>query len=68
MRVADKFGKSKTVLNLPPTALYAHASAEPDIRAEIERRIAAGEIVSADSRARAGSGVCHAARRVLRFE
>lgn len=46
--VAEKFsGKLPTVGNLSPKALYELASAEPDIRAEIERRIAAGEIVSA---------------------
>jgi hypothetical protein len=43
-------GKLPTVGNLPPTALYelAAPSTPPEIQAEVERRIAAGELVSAE--------------------
>jgi hypothetical protein len=47
MNVAKKFGKSPTVGDLSVTALYELASSTADVRAEVERRIAAGEIVSA---------------------
>jgi hypothetical protein len=48
MSVAEVFGaKSDTVSHLAPKALYELASAEADVRAEVERRIAAGEIVTA---------------------
>jgi hypothetical protein len=48
MKVAEQYGsKSQIVLSLPPTALYALASSAPEVQAEVERRIAAGELVSA---------------------
>jgi hypothetical protein len=47
-----KFGKSNTMLHLDPTALYelAAPSTPPEVQAEVERRIAAGEIISAHGR------------------
>jgi hypothetical protein len=49
MQVAERYGKSNTMLDLTPTALYelAAPSTPPEVQAEVERRIAAGEIVSA---------------------
>ena len=48
MNVAAKFGaKVETISSLGPTALYELASSTADVQAEVERRIAAGEIVSA---------------------
>jgi hypothetical protein len=49
MGVAEKFGKSNTMLHLDPTALYelAAPSTPPEVQIEVERRIAAGEIISA---------------------
>lgn len=47
MRVAERYaGKSETISDLQPTALYALASAEPEVREEIERMIEAGEVVT----------------------
>ena len=47
MKVAESYGaKLATIATLPPTALYALASAEPDVQARIEEMIAAGEVVS----------------------
>lgn len=48
MRVAEAF-KSKPSFDLPVSALYelAAPSTPPEVQAEVERRIAAGEIVSA---------------------
>jgi len=47
MAVAERYaGKSAIVADLNPTALYALASAEPDIQARIEEMIAAGEVVT----------------------
>jgi hypothetical protein len=50
MQVADRFGKSNIVLDLPLTALYelAAPSTPPEVQAEVERRVAAGELVSGD--------------------
>lgn len=50
MAVGRVYGtKSVTVTDLPPTALYelAAPSTSEDVRAEVERRIAAGDLVSA---------------------
>ena len=50
MSVARQFGvKSITVTDLRISALYelAATSTSPEVQAEVERRIAAGEIVSA---------------------
>ncbi len=50
MRVAERFsGKSKMILDLPPTALYelaAPSTPEP-VRAQVEARVEAGEDVTA---------------------
>lgn len=47
MNVAEQYAaKSATVADLAPTALYALASAEPDIQARVEEMIAAGEVVT----------------------
>lgn len=47
MNVGERFaGKSATVADLPPTALYALASAEPDVQSRIEEMLAAGEVVT----------------------
>jgi hypothetical protein len=49
MGVARKFGDhSATVALLPPTALYELASSTAEVQAEVERRVAAGELVSGD--------------------
>jgi hypothetical protein len=50
MQVADRFGKSTTMMDLPLTALYelAAPSTPPEVREEIERRVAAGELVSGE--------------------
>ena len=50
MQVAECYGDQLiTVISLGPKALYelAASSTPPEVREEIERRIAAGEIVSA---------------------
>jgi hypothetical protein len=48
MDVADRFaGKLATVANLAPKALYELASSTAEIQAEVERRLAAGEFVTA---------------------
>jgi len=48
MNVAAKFGgKVETISTLGPTALYELASSTADVQAEVERRIAAGEIIGA---------------------
>jgi hypothetical protein len=55
MRVAEQFGaKYETVSHLAPKALYELASSTAEVQAEVERRIAAGEIVSASGPARTG--------------
>lgn len=47
MKVAEKYaGKSAIVADLQPTALYALATSEPEVREEVERLIAAGEVVT----------------------
>jgi hypothetical protein len=47
MNVAAKFGaKVEIVSPLVPTALYELASSSAEVQAEVERRIAAGEIIS----------------------
>ena len=47
MNVAAKFGaKVEIVSPLVPTALYELASSSAKVQAEVERRIAAGEIIS----------------------
>ncbi len=47
MAVAAEYGtKTAIVADLVPTALYALASAEADVQVEVERRVAAGELVS----------------------
>ena len=47
MEVARSYGsKSATVADLAPKALYELASANVDVQAEVERRIAEGEIVT----------------------
>lgn len=47
MNVAVQYGgKSQTVLDLNPTALYALAASEPEVRERIEAMIAAGEVVT----------------------
>lgn len=46
MQVAEGYaGKYATVAHLEPSALYALASAEPEVQARIEEMIAAGEVV-----------------------
>jgi hypothetical protein len=47
MNVSKKFGKSPTIGDLSVTALYELASSTADVQAEVERRIAAGEIIGA---------------------
>lgn len=47
MKVADAFqDKARIVRDLAPTALYALASAEPDVQARIEEMLASGEVVT----------------------
>lgn len=47
MQVAESYAsKSATVALLDPSALYALASAEPDVQARIEEMIAAGDVVT----------------------
>lgn len=50
MQVAEQYGKSNTVLNLPAGALYALAapSTPPEVREKVEARVKAGEKVSLD--------------------
>jgi hypothetical protein len=48
MRVADQFGdKSAIVADLSLKAVYELASSSVDVQAEVERRVAAGEIIGA---------------------
>jgi hypothetical protein len=48
MHGADRFGNSNTMLVLSVTALYelAAPSTPPEAQTEVERRVAAGELVS----------------------
>ena len=49
VHVAERFGKSNTMLDLTPTALFelAAPSTPEEVVAEVERRVAAGELVTA---------------------
>jgi hypothetical protein len=46
MQVADRFGKSNTMLDLTPTALYelAAPSTPPEVQAEVARTVSRAEV------------------------